>query len=111
MVEIVTIENLLQVGGKEWQKNGMHRVYFNDLPGLYGLKVTRYNTGNVSSATLDGERISNSAARKMLNKLCGSFWYDVSAGEFRSRGLSEDVAGVLKDAVLEKVAKLNAEVQ
>ncbi len=88
MVEIVTIENLLQVGGKEWQKNGMHRVYFNDLPELYGLMITR-----------------------LLNKLCGSFWYDVSAGEFRSRGLSEDVAGVLKDAVLEKVAKLNAEVQ
>jgi len=112
MVENIKLEDLLKVGGNEWRKENMHRIYFNDMPGLYGVKVTRYNTGNVSSATLDGERISNSAARKILNKLCcGKFWYDVPTGQFMSRGLAESDARILKDAVLERLDGLNVQEQ
>jgi hypothetical protein len=57
------IDTLIAKGGKRWQKNGMDRIYFNasDL----GLECTRYNTGNISSATFNGERISNSWAREL----------------------------------------------
>jgi len=77
------IETLVKIGGKEWQKNGKHRVYFNDLEGLAGLECSHYNTGNISSARLNGERISNSSARKIGQALCSAkIWYDVADQEF-----------------------------
>jgi len=39
MVENIKLEDLLKVGGNEWRKENMHRIYFNDLPGLYGLNA------------------------------------------------------------------------
>lgn len=69
--------------GSEWEKNGMHRIYFNDLPGWYGLQYERYNSGNVSSATLDGEHISNSKATGILSDLLAlKIWYDVTTERF-----------------------------
>jgi len=51
---------------------GEHRRYLNGWEKAIGLKVSRYNTGNVSSATLDGEHISNTAAGHMSAKI----WLD-----------------------------------
>ena len=76
--------------GNRWQKNGKDRLYFNDLPRLYGLCTNHYHTGNISSATLDGETISNSEARRIVGRLnLAKLWYDYSDGQFHSRDLDE----------------------
>ncbi len=77
--------------GNVWQKNGHHRIYLNDLPSLYGLKVSYYGTGNVRSATLDGEKISNAAATRLLGPLSGKMWYDVVTTQFATDGSDRDV--------------------
>ena len=80
-----TIEKLIELGGNEWQKNDYHRVYFNaaTIAKLSGYKWDTYNTGNISSASLDGEKISNSEMNRVLNRLqFGKYWYDVPTAQF-----------------------------
>lgn len=82
----MNIQSLIQLGGSEWKKDGSHRIYFNfdELVDFVGLQVTRYGSGNVSSAKLDGEKISNARAVEMLSMLrVAKFYYDVPSGEFR----------------------------
>ena len=94
-----TTEILKALGAKEWKTETHHRFYFNDLAGLYGLKVTRYNTGNISSATLDGESISNSAARRIKTELdFGKIWFDVPTGKFGSKEIgSSKVSAIISE--------------
>lgn len=74
------IRALVEMGGNEWKKGDYHRIYFNDLGSRLGLTVTRYNTGNISGARLDGERISNSEAGRILGRLAEiKVWVDVPA--------------------------------
>lgn len=56
-----SIEELTRMGFCRWQKNGMDRMYIN--ASSLGLDCTYYKTGNISSATFNGESISNSEAR------------------------------------------------
>lgn len=53
--------------GNLWEKHGHSRVYFDsgDVLSFGGLSTQRYKTGNISGATLKGESISNSEARKI----------------------------------------------
>lgn len=54
---------LVNMGGKRWEGGPHRRIY---LPlALSGLKISRYGTGNISSASLDGEKISNAKAREL----------------------------------------------
>lgn len=57
------------LGGKYWEAGDRRRVYFDAAAcaKLVGLDCSYYNTGNISSATLAGESISNSAAGKMID--------------------------------------------
>jgi len=83
---------LLQQGGKLWEKieKGISRVYFNDLLSRIGLTVNRYGTGNISSASLNGESISNSSARKIESILeNGKFYYDLISGLWVTDGLDD----------------------
>ena len=59
--EIIT--KLEARGFNRWQKGTMDRLYINakDL----GLVCEYYNTGNIRNAYFNGERISNSEARRM----------------------------------------------
>lgn len=92
-------KKLIEAGGSVWEKNGMTRIYFNDLATWYGLEVARYNTGNVSGATLDGESISNSEAKKILTALSETkVWYDVDAQEFACKGDTRR-ANIIIDAI------------
>ena len=104
-----TIQNLIQMGGQEWrsQDGQKHRVYFDAAicAKILGLQTTAYGTGNISSATLNGEGISNSAARKMLNGMPAKFWYDVTLGKFQCMvtvgdgGYSGKLAKILQSAL------------
>ncbi|TDC02646.1 hypothetical protein E1091_00145 [Micromonospora fluostatini] len=73
---IYTAEQVIEIGGREWEKKGKYRVYLNDdiWPDLIGLKVERYNTGNICAAWLDGDRISNSRANDILLAIAKVYW-------------------------------------
>jgi len=78
----MNIEILKQLGS-EWKKGEKHRIYFNGLGEWYGIKTERYNTGNICGATLDGETISNSAAKRLLGRLMDcKVWFDVPTGSW-----------------------------
>ena len=86
--------------GKEWKKDEMHRIYISDLSKLYGLKCDRHKTGNIKSAKLNGEKISNTKATKLEIALnSAKFWYDVKSGEFLSKGLSDEQFAKIKSNV------------
>jgi hypothetical protein len=94
-----TREELESIGGRYWEGGQHRRVYFNDLDELYGLECEYYNSGNISSARLHGESISNSKARKIAGRLSAGMYYDLNTGEFASRGLNEDDMDILAEAI------------
>lgn len=71
-----TIAKLEAAGFNRWTKGNMDRLYVNAQ--TLGLEVSYYKTGNVSSATWQGERISNADARRLL---ATKFWIDLKTGE------------------------------
>ena len=78
--------------GTLWEKNGMKRLYFNTqtLADLIGFTFTHYGTGNISSASLCGSKLSNTKARKLLTELdLGKCWYDYADDAFHTKGISE----------------------
>jgi hypothetical protein len=62
----ITTETVVAIGGSRWQRGDKDRVYINDWALFIGLEVDRYKSGNISSASLDGETISNSEAYRLL---------------------------------------------
>lgn len=60
-----TVDQIVAIGGNAWSRNGVERVYLNDWPAMVGLDVNLYNSGNVRSALLDGELISNTKATRL----------------------------------------------
>lgn len=82
--------DLIGVGGRLWERGSMRRVYFNDVGRFIGLDVTRYSTGNIQSATLNGEHISNTKARKMLDSL-GKVYFDLVKGEWSHAEIGEAI--------------------
>lgn len=86
----------LKAIGSEWHRDDKHRIYFNDLPSRYGLRVTRYKTGRISRASLNGEAISNNKADKLWDTLTlGKLWWDVPTGAFQSQRLPEAMVQIL----------------
>jgi hypothetical protein len=92
-------ELLVQKGCRRWQKAGKDRIYLpvELMMSLIGLKLHRYGSGNISSATQNGEKISNSSAREILNDMDGAY-YDIQTNKFVStyaevsRKLREELA-------------------
>jgi len=80
---MVTREMLEKIGGKYWQSQdgSKQRVYFNNWPEFIGLKCSTYNTGNISNATLDGETISNGAAKRLLGSI-NKVWFDLGTQQY-----------------------------
>jgi len=102
-----TIKRLVEIGGSEWQKNGKHRVYFNDLTEFYGLKLEFYNSGNISSATLDGEHISNTSAKTIYSRLlAGSVYYDVADGKYHGQYIEQSFFNVVVKAIEAKIMEV-----
>lgn len=89
---LLTEQSLIDAGGSLWTKGSHRRVYFNNLAELAypTLELTFYGTGNISSASLDGERISNSAAYRLLNAVRYSkVWWDSADAQFHGREISQ----------------------
>ncbi|MFB6805503.1 hypothetical protein [Streptomyces sp. NPDC056387] len=80
----ITAETLTAIGGNRWQKNGMDRIYFDNPAQLAGLETSHYKSGNISGATWQGERISNSQAHQLVTSI-HKLWYDLADGKFHCR--------------------------
>jgi len=61
-----TTDQIVAIGGQEWARGNVERVYLNDWHDMIGLSVNYYKSGNVSSAKLDGELISNTKAARLI---------------------------------------------
>ena len=71
---IFTIEDLMAVGAKRWQKAGYDRLYLNEAGlGLIGLEISRYKSGFVSSAYLQGEKIAHAQGQRIYDVVNKSF--------------------------------------
>ena len=90
---------LVAMGGTAWESNGKSRVYLNNWLELAGVSVTRYGTGNVSGASLDGKKISNAKASELGNVKV--FW-DCNSDELICQGearMLDDIIPNLKAAI------------
>ncbi|XJZ60229.1 hypothetical protein ACIA4Q_02450 [Lactobacillus delbrueckii subsp. bulgaricus] len=65
----INIEALEKKGFNRWTKGEMDRLYFN-LEKAGALELDYYKSGNLRSAYLDGERISNAEACRLLAVKC-----------------------------------------
>jgi len=94
------IQRLVKIGGNEWIKGEHHRVYFNsDVQAkMIGLSCSCYKTGNISSATLNGEVISNCEAKRILSSI-GKLWYDAKTGKWEHRDMADSRAQEIIDAI------------
>lgn len=62
------VENLIEAGANRWTKNGKDRVYLSKIGNeLIGLECSYYKSGNLSSAYLAGEKISNAEAQRVMS--------------------------------------------
>ena len=65
VVQMIT--KLEKAGANRWTKYGKDRMYLRNVgKAVMALECTYYKTGNISSATLDGEEISNGAAGRVV---------------------------------------------
>ena len=104
----MNVETLKKIGGSEWIKEDKHRVYFNDLAEFFGLSCSRYNTGNISGATLNGEKISNSRASEISAALgMSKVWVDVKDGQFHYKvsGCRTYSGETMADAIVEEIKR------
>lgn len=85
MTHATAIKLLSNKLGNRWTKGNHDRVYLTPeaLTSALNLTIDRYGTGSVSSATLDGEKISNNYARQIFESLSHARAYcDARTGEF-----------------------------
>lgn len=110
MNAIYTTDQLTAAGGKLWETEKFHRVYFNDLASLYGLQISHYNTGNICSAKLDGQKISNTKARKLCLVLSDAkFFYDLDEQGFRIKSRYTIDIDKLVSAITARIQSAEAE--
>lgn len=84
------------LNGKRWVSpdGSKERIYLNDtdtLASTIGLKYTTYKSGAIKSATLNGEKISNSKANDIFSNLQGAY-YDVKTGTLHTNSGALDRA-------------------
>lgn len=84
-----TVDNLVAIGGNRWQRNGMDRVYINNWTDYLPLETDQYNTGNISWAAWEGEKIANRQVGLLLGSI-DKIWFDAATGNLHCRyGYSE----------------------
>lgn len=85
-----SIEDLIAMGAKRWQKAGYDRLYLNNAGlKIAGLEISRYNTGNVSSAKLNGEKVSNTKGRNMAS-IVERAYIDLTSGKLHCTQAKDD---------------------
>jgi hypothetical protein len=100
------IEKLEKLGGKFWEGGSHKRVYFNadSILRNSGLEVNRYESGNISSATYKGKKISNSWAKEIINKIqYGKLYYDINTDKIMHAGNFRDISEEIINDFLKKI--------
>ena len=77
---VYSVETMTAIGGSRWQRGDKDRVYLNDWARFIGLEIDHYKTGNISYATLGGEKISNSEAYRLGGAIY-KVYFDVADGK------------------------------
>lgn len=99
----ITVERLVNLGGKVWEKGDFRRVYFNyeELASLYGIRHDGWKW------TVDGEKVSNNTGSSIASALRnGKFWYDLNTGESGSKAMHENIVAKLIERITEAVEVL-----
>lgn len=95
-----------EIGGNLWESGDKKRIYFSKdaVLKMAGYKVTVYGTGNISSASFRGEKISNSEGTRAVSSVSGlKFFYDLVNKKFNQSNFEEsDVFGLFIEAIEEK---------
>lgn len=102
---MVDIHKLIDLEGREWIKDSFHRIYFSKdvLIKILALELTFYNSGNISSASLNGKIIPITDAESFYNDLEGQFYFNVVTGAWNWKNMSDKTAHMLRDAILAKL--------
>ena len=93
------IDKLKQIGGREWIKNDIHRIYFNNIFELLEAEITYHKTGTFDNVKINGQRISNNKANGI--KQFAKVWYDVKTGKFESKNIDK----IYFDQVVESIKR------
>lgn len=80
----LTVDTMVAIGGRRWQKNGMDRVYINDWTEFAGLDVDYYKSGNVCGATFLGHGIANGRVAGIAGAI-SKVWFDAADGQLHAR--------------------------
>ena len=90
------LQNLIEDESNNlWEKYNKRRLYL-DFAKIINLEVDRYNTGNISTAFLEGEKISNSKAYKYLQ---GKAFIDLNTNTLDCQYMHSDIIELLQDAL------------
>tara|TARA_R100000734_G_scaffold11271_1_gene8454 strand:+ start:1188 stop:1499 length:312 start_codon:yes stop_codon:yes gene_type:complete len=84
-----------------WEKYNKKRLYL-DFAKIVNLQINRYNTGNISSAYLEGEKISNSKASKYIQ---GKAFIDLTSNKLQCQYMNSEIVELLENALSEKLAE------
>jgi len=76
-------DRLVELGMYVWEKGANRRIYIkaHHYETVFGLKVQHYKTGNIKSATLNGQEISNN---KAYNLCSTASYFDCNTQQFVS---------------------------
>lgn len=78
---------LRRIGGRVFNRHGACHIYFNYLATWLGLETDLLTNGKVANATLHGEKLSASVARRIIAQLAGArVWYDCDKHVFVGAG-------------------------
>lgn len=99
-----TAEQIIAIGGQRWTRGNVDRVYINESVWmrLIGLEISRYGSGNISSAALSGEEISNSHAKGLISAVGKVYWDSASGRVYVQTELpryADEVTALILDAV------------
>lgn len=92
----VNVEKLEKKGWSRWTKAGYDRLYFNFDKSEYA-DIDRYNSGHFCSVLIEGEKVSNSFARKMMTVKC---FIDLKTGEMHISGWDDFAEEAVKRLAL-----------
>ncbi len=101
------IKALESKGFHRWTKGDYDRLYANAED--FGLYTETYNSGNIRYAELNGVKISNAAAGRIL---AAKIYIDVKTGELvvsRATGDADDIVEAVKAAIAEAKAEVESE--
>ena len=101
------IKALESKGFHRWTKGDYDRLYANAED--FGLYTESYNSGNIRYAELNGVKISNAAAGRIL---AAKIYIDVKTGELvvsRATGDADDIVEAVKAAIAEAKAEVESE--